>query len=123
MEKRGPRVLLLDDKAASRQALSVVLPPEGYTVYRVRNGNEALQRVQSIRPDLILLDLGLSDIDGKQVIGRLRERAIAPIIVMSVCHDESEKIGFLDLGAHDYVTKPFSVPELRVLPARLRKAV
>jgi two-component system KDP operon response regulator KdpE len=112
MEKRGPRVLLVDDEESSLQALSLVLPPAGYAVYPVRNGKEALRKVQSIRPDLILLDFGLSDIDGKQVIRRLRECAIAPIIVMSVCDEESEKIGSLDMGAHDYVTKPFSVPEL-----------
>ena len=112
MEKRGPRVLLVDDDESTRQTLGVVLPPAGYTVYPVRNGKEALQRVQSIRPDLILLDFGLSDIDGRQVIRRLREWAIAPIIVLSVCDQESEKISSLDMGAHDYVTKPFSVPEL-----------
>ena len=112
MEKRGPRVLLVDDEESSLQTLSVVLPPAGYTVYPVRNGKEALRRVQSIRPDLILLDFGLSDIDGKQVIKRLREWVIAPIIVMSASDEESEKISSLDMGAHDYVTKPFSVPEL-----------
>jgi two-component system, OmpR family, KDP operon response regulator KdpE len=112
MEKRGPRVLLVDNEESSLQALSLVLPPAGYAVYPVRNGKEALRKVQSIRPDLILLDFGLSDIDGKQVIRRLREWAIAPIIVMSVCDEESEKISSLDMGAHDYVTKPFSVPEL-----------
>ena len=89
-----------------------MLPLAGYAVYPIRNGKEALRKVQSIRPDLILLDFGLSDIDGKQVIRRLREWAIAPIIVMSACNEESEKISSLDMGAHDYVTKPFSVPEL-----------
>ena len=112
MEKRGPRVLLVDDDESTRQTLGLVLPPAGYTVYPVRNGKEALRKVQSIRPDVILLDFGLWDIDGKQVIRRLREWAIAPIIVMSVCDQESEKISSLDMGAHDYVTKPFSVPEL-----------
>ena len=112
MEKRGPRVLLVDDEESSLQTLSVVLPPAGYAVYPVRNGKEALQKVQSIRPDLILLDFGLSDVNGKQVIKRLREWAVAPIIVMSASDEESEKIGSLDMGAHDYVTKPFSVPEL-----------
>jgi two-component system KDP operon response regulator KdpE len=112
MEQRGPRVLLVDDEESNVQALSVVLPHAGYAVYPFRNGTEALRKVQSIRPDLILLDFGLSDLDGKQVIRHLREWAIAPIIVMSVCDEESEKISSLDMGAHDYVTKPFSVPEL-----------
>jgi two-component system, OmpR family, KDP operon response regulator KdpE len=113
METRGPRVLLVDDEESIQQTLSVVLPPAGYTVYPVRNGKEALWRVQSVRPDLILLDLGLPDMDGKEVIRHLREEwTIAPIIVISVRHEESEKIGSLDTGAHDYLTKPFTVPEL-----------
>jgi CheY-like chemotaxis protein len=105
MEKRGPRVLLVDEEESSLQTLSVVLSPAGYTVYPVRNGKEALRRVQSIRPDLILLDFGLSDANTKQVIKRLREWAIAPIIVMSISNEESEKVRSLDMGAHDYVTK------------------
>lgn len=89
MEKRGPRVLLVDEEESSLQTLSAMLPPAGYAVYAVRNGQEALQKVQSIRPDLILLDCGRSDVNGKQVIKRLREGAIAPIIVMSASDEES----------------------------------
>ena len=96
MERQGPRVLLVDDEQSIQQTLGVVLPAAGYTVYQVRNGKEALQRVQSVRPDLILLDLGLPDMDGKEVIRHLRERAITPIIVISVRHEESEKINSLD---------------------------
>jgi len=113
MEKRGARVLIIDDEQSIQQTLSVVLPPAGYTVYPVRNGKEALWKVQSVRPDLILLDLGLPDMDGKEVIRHLREEwTIAPIIVISVRNDESEKVNSLDTGAHDYLTKPFTVPEL-----------
>jgi two-component system, OmpR family, KDP operon response regulator KdpE len=113
MEKQGPRVLLVDDEQSIQQTLSVVLPPAGYTVYPIRNGKEALRKVQSVRPDLILLDLGLPDMDGKEVIRHLREeRTIAPIIVISVRNDESEKVSALDTGAHDYLTKPFTIPEL-----------
>jgi two-component system KDP operon response regulator KdpE len=113
MEKQGPRVLLVDDEESIQQTLGAVLPPAGYTVYQVRNGKEALRTVQTIRPDLILLDLGLPDMDGKEVIRHLREEwAIAPIIVISVRHEESEKVSSLDIGAHDYVTKPFTMPEL-----------
>ena len=113
MEKRGPRVLIVDDEQSIQQTLSVVLPPAGYSVYPVRNGKEALWKVQSVRPDLILLDLGLPDMDGKEVIRRLREEwTIAPIIVISVRNEESEKVSSLDIGAHDYLTKPFSMPEL-----------
>ena len=112
MEKHGPRVLLVDDEQSIQQTLGVVLPAAGYTVYQIRSGKEALQTVQSVRPDLILLDLGLPDMDGKEVIRHLRERAITPIIVISVRHEESEKVKSLDTGAHDYLTKPFTIPEL-----------
>jgi len=117
MEKQGPRVLIVDDEESIQQTLGAVLPPAGYTVYQVRNGKEALRTVQAIRPDLILLDLGLPDMDAKEVIRHLREWAIAPIIVISVRHEESEKVSSLDAGAHDYLTKPFTIPELL---ARLR---
>jgi two-component system KDP operon response regulator KdpE len=112
MEKQGPRVLLVDDEESIQQTLGAVLPTAGYTVYGVRNGKEALHSVQSVRPDLILLDLGLPDVDGKEVILHLRKWAIAPIIVISVRDEESEKVRSLDNGAHDYLTKPFTIPEL-----------
>jgi two-component system, OmpR family, KDP operon response regulator KdpE len=112
MEKQGPRILLVDDEEAIQRTLSTVLPPAGYTVYQIRDGKEALRKVQSIRPDLILLDLGLPDIDGKEVIRGLREQAVAPIIVISVRDNEIEKVTALDTGAHDYLTKPFTIPEL-----------
>ena len=113
METRGPRVLIVDDEQSIQQTLGVVLHPAGYTVYPIRNGKEALQKVRSVRPDLILLDLGLPDVDGKEVIRHLREEwTIAPIIVISVRNDESEKVSALDTGAHDYLTKPFTMPEL-----------
>jgi two-component system KDP operon response regulator KdpE len=120
MEKRGPRVLLVDDEESIQQTLGIVLPPAGYTVYPVRHGEEALRRVQLVRPDLILLDLGLPDMDGKEVIRHLREREITPIIVISVRDEESEKVISLDTGANDYVTKPFTVGELL---ARMRAAL
>ena len=112
MEKQGPRVLIVEDEESFQQTLSAVLPPAGYTVYQVRDGKEAVRRVLLVRPDLILLDLGLPDMEGKELIRRLRERAIAPIIVISVRDEESEKVSSLDTGAHDYVTKPFTMPEL-----------
>jgi two-component system KDP operon response regulator KdpE len=112
MDRQGPRVLLVDDEESIQQTLSAVLPLAGYTVYQVRDGKEAVRRAPLVRPDLILLDLGLPDMDGKEVIRHLREWAIAPIIVMSVRDDESEKVSSLDTGAHDYVTKPFTMPEL-----------
>ncbi len=116
----GPRVLLVDDHESIYPALNAVLPVAGYAVYQVPKGKEPLRSALSIRPDLILLHLGLPDMDGKEVIRHLRERPIAPIIVISVRCEESEKISSLDTGAHDYLTKPFSMPELL---ARMRAAL
>jgi CheY-like chemotaxis protein len=98
MEKRGRRVLVVDDEESIQQTLGVVLPSAGYTVYPVSNGEEALQRVRSVRPDLILLDLSLPDMDGKQVIRHLREGKATPTIGISVRHDESEKVSSVDTG-------------------------
>ena len=114
----GARVLLVDKQASTNQALSAALPMAGYAVYEARK--EALRSVLSIRPDLIILHLGLSDKNGREVIRDLRERPIAPIIVISARHEESEKVSFLDNGAHDYLTEPFSIPELL---ARMRAAL
>lgn len=120
MEIQGPRVLLVDGEGSIQQVLSAALPPAGYAVYEARNGNEALRRVQLVRPDLILLDLGLPDMDGKKVIRYLRAWASVPIIVISDRHEECEKVSSLDLGANDYVTRPFSTGELL---ARMRAAL
>jgi len=116
----GPRVLLVNDQASICRTLSAALPMAGYVVFRVRNGKEAQRSIPSVRPDLILLHLGLSDADGNEVIRHLRERPIAPIIVISMRHEESEKVSSLDHGAHDYLTQPFSMPELL---ARMRAAL
>lgn len=120
MEKQGPRILLVDDEEPVRQVLDVALRPAGYAMYQVGNGEEALRRFPLIRPDLVLLDLDLPDIDGKEIIRRLRERTFTPIIVISVRDEESEKICSLDTGADDYVTKPFGTGELL---ARIRAAL
>ncbi len=117
MEKQDLRVLVVEDEESIQQTLSAVLPSAGYRVYQVRSGKEALRKVRSVEPDLILLDLGLPDMDGKEAIRQLRKRPIAPIIVISVSDAESEKITCLDTGAHDYLTKPFTIPELM---ARMR---
>lgn len=119
-EKQGPRILLIDDEESIQQTLGAVLPVAGYTVYQAREGKEAVRRVPLVRPDLVLLDLGLPDMDGRDVIQQLRERSIAPIIVLSVRDEESEKVRCLDTGAHDYVTKPFTMPELL---ARMRASL
>jgi two-component system, OmpR family, KDP operon response regulator KdpE len=119
-EKQGPRILLIDDEESIQQTLGAVLPVAGYTVYQAREGKEGVRRVPLVRPDLVLLDLGLPDMDGRDVIQQLRERSIAPIIVISVRDEESEKVRCLDTGAHDYITKPFTMPELL---ARMRASL
>jgi two-component system KDP operon response regulator KdpE len=99
------------------EMLNGTLKSAGYNVYPAGTGEAGLRTFQSVRPDLILLDLHLPDMDGKQVLQRLRECTSAPIIVVSVQGGESEKIACLDKGADDYVTKPFAMGELL---ARLR---
>ncbi len=120
MEKQGPRILVVDDEESIQRILTVALPPAGYAVYPVRTGEEALRTVPLARPDLILLDLGLPDMDGKEIIQRLRGWTATPIIVISVRYEEFEKVSSLDIGADDYVTKPFTIAELL---ARIRAAL
>ncbi len=120
MEKEGPRILLVDDEKSMQDILGVTLQSAGYTLYPVFTGAEALRKVQLARPGLILLDLFLPDMDGKEVLRSLREWTTTPIVVMSVRHEESEKIACLDAGADDYLTKPFTMGELL---ARLRAAL
>jgi PleD family two-component response regulator len=85
------------------------LQPAGYSLYPVSTGEEALQRFKLARPEIILLDLFLPDMDGKEVLRRLRAWTSTPIVVMSVRNQESEKIACLDAGADDYLTKPFTM--------------
>ena len=119
-EKRGPRILLVGDDESMIEILSSALESAGYKVCPVGTGREALRTFQFSRPDLILLDLHLHDMDGRQVLRRLREWTDAPIIVVSVQLKESEKIACLDTGADDYITRPFMIGELL---ARLRAAL
>jgi len=118
--KDGLRVLLVGDDVSMVDVLSSALNSAGYRVYRVGTGEDALRRFQFARPDLILLDLHLPDMDGKEALQHLREGTNAPIIVLSDRQEESEKIACLDKGADDYVTKPFGMGELL---ARLRAAL
>ncbi|MEW5935355.1 MAG: response regulator [Bacillota bacterium] len=120
MRDEGPRVLVIDDEAPIRRLLNVALHAHGYEVTAVGLGQEGLAKAACWRPDLVVLDLGLPDIDGLEVIRRLREWSAVPIIVLSVRERESEKIAALDAGADDYVTKPFGLGELL---ARMRAAL
>ena len=118
MEQSGtPRVLVVDDEQAIRRFLRTSLTANGYEVFEAANGEQALAGVVSHRPDVIILDLGLPDIDGVEVTARLREWSQLPIIILSVREREPDKIAALDAGADDYLTKPFGVGELM---ARLR---
>jgi two-component system KDP operon response regulator KdpE len=120
MNEIGLRVLVVDDERAIRRYLHAALNAQGYTVYEANGGQEALNMVVADRPDLIILDLGLPDIDGVEVTRELREWTLIPIIVLSVREQESDKIAALDAGADDYLTKPFNSGELM---ARMRASL
>ncbi len=113
------RILVVDDEDSIRRFLRASLASHGYQVFEATTGEEALSAVVSCRPDVIILDLGLPDMDGIAVTRRLREWTRIPIIILSVRDRENDKIEALDAGADDYVTKPFGVGELL---ARLRTA-
>jgi two-component system, OmpR family, KDP operon response regulator KdpE len=117
---KGLRILVVDDERAIRRFLRTSLSTHNYMVYEASSGSEALTAVIAHRPDLLILDLGLPDLDGIEVIRQLREWTRLPIIVLSVRERESDKINALDAGADDYLTKPFGIGELM---ARLRVAV
>ena len=111
--------LIIDDEPAIRKLLRASMP-EGLSVVEAASGAEGLRHAATYNPAIILLDLGLPDVDGLTVIGRLREFCRAPIIILSAREQEGDKVAALDGGASDYVTKPFSVAELQ---ARMRVAL
>jgi two-component system KDP operon response regulator KdpE len=117
---RGARVLVVDDEHGIRKLLHASLSSYGYEVFLAASGEEALREVPISRPDVIILDLGLPDLDGVDVTHTLREWTEVPIVVLSVRDQEFDKIAALDAGADDYLTKPFSTGELE---ARLRVAL
>lgn len=120
MSETGPRVVIVDDEQAIRRFLRASLSANGYEVFEATTGQEALSMVAYQRADVVILDLGLPDLDGIEVTQRLREWTSIPIIILSVREREAEKIAALDAGADDYLTKPFGVGELL---ARLRVAL
>ncbi len=117
MVKEGIRVLVVDDERAIRRFLRAALNAHNYVVFEAADGQEAICSVIDNRPDLVILDLGLPDIEGIEVTRRLREWTSIPIIILSVREQEADKIGALDAGADDYLTKPFGIGELM---ARMR---
>lgn len=112
MTKSGLRVLVVDDELSIQRFLRVALNGQGFVVSEVGTGQEALQALTLERPDLLILDLGLPDMDGVEVTRRLREWSQMPVIILSVRDQELDKIAALDAGADDYLTKPFGVGEL-----------
>ena len=115
----GPRVLVIDDEPQIRRFLRISLEASGYEVHEVATGLEGISRAAQLRPDLIILDMGLPDIDGLEVLRRLREWTTTPTIILSVRDADDDKVAALDAGADDYLTKPFSLEELM---ARMRVA-
>ena len=114
------RVLVVDDEPQILRALRINLSVRGYDVVTVTNGNDALRAAADFRPEVVILDLGLPDMSGIEVLGGLRGWLSAPVIVLSARTDSSDKVQALDAGADDYVTKPFGMDELL---ARLRAAI
>ncbi|HSW61779.1 MAG TPA: response regulator [Dissulfurispiraceae bacterium] len=120
MEQSAGLVLLVDDEPQMRRFLRVTLQSQGYALIEAETGQEGLTQAATRNPDIILLDLGLPDIDGLDVVQRLREWSLIPIIVISAREQEQDKIRALDAGADDYLIKPFGAGELF---ARIRVAL
>lgn len=116
----GASVLVVDDEPQIQRVLRPSLTASGYEVREAATGREALAAISANSPDLVILDLGLPDMDGKEVLRKLRILTRTPVIVLSARDRESEKIAALDLGADDYVEKPFAMGELL---ARMRTAL
>ena len=106
------RILVIDDEPQIRKFLSISLRSQGYAVEEAASGGEGLERLATRGADLVVLDLGLPDVEGYEVLRQLREWSRVPVIVLSVRASETEKVRALDGGANDYVTKPFGIQEL-----------
>lgn len=115
-----PEILIIEDDKAVRNLISTTLEMDGYRYITADNGAQGILSAASQQPDIILLDLGLPDMDGTEVIRKVRSWSQLPIIVISARSEDRDKIEALDAGADDYLTKPFSVDELR---ARLRSTL
>ena len=120
MHEKKNTILIVDDEPQIHKMLGILLDVENFKIVESTSGKQAIRTAVSTKPDLILLDLGLPDMDGKDVITAIREWSQAPIIILSVRADDDEITKALDLGANDYVTKPFNV---EVLMARIRAAL
>ncbi|SMC32898.1 response regulator [Sporomusa malonica] len=117
MTGQGLRVLIIDDEPQIRKLLKVSLSAYGYALDEAATGHDGVSRAAVFKPDILIVDLGLPDMDGKAVIREIREWSQAPVIILTARDQEQEKIEALDAGADDYVTKPFGMGELM---ARMR---
>ena len=120
MSEPQPVVVLIEDEPQIRRLLRTVLPEQGFALHEADTGKQGLVEVAVRKADVVVLDLGLPDMDGVEVVRRLREWTQVPVIILSARAQEQDKIAALDAGADDYVTKPFGIGELL---ARLRVAL
>jgi two-component system, OmpR family, KDP operon response regulator KdpE len=120
MTTEGPKILLIEDEQEIRRFLRVSLVGQGYRLVESATGRDGVMQAATQQPDMIILDLGLPDIDGMEVIRQVREWSHMPIIILSARGQDNQKVDALDAGADDYLTKPFSVGEL---VARIRVAL
>ena len=109
---RSFSILVVDDEIQIQRFLRHALEAAGYIVIMAGNGNDALRIIEKEHPDLVILDLGLPGLDGQLVLGQLRQKSDVPVIILSARNDEVEKITSFDIGANDYVEKPFGIGEL-----------
>jgi two-component system KDP operon response regulator KdpE len=124
MHQKKNTILVIDDEAPIRKLLSITLEGKGYKVVDAESGSEGARLVASVKPELVLLDLGLPDMDGKDVIRTVREWSQVPIVVCSVRNEDNEIVQALEQGADDYVVKPFNPDVLLArIHANLRKSV
>jgi len=114
---QGARILIIDDESQIRKLLNVSLKAHGFIIEEAALGRDGINRAAFFKPDLLIVDLGLPDIDGKEIVREIRQWSNAPIIILTARDQEQEKIDALDAGADDYITKPFSMGELM---ARIR---
>ncbi|HWP96451.1 MAG TPA: response regulator [Syntrophomonadaceae bacterium] len=116
----GAKILVIDDEIEIRRLLKVGLTAHGYDVVEAANAQDGIYQAATVRPDILILDMGLPDLEGLEVVRQVREWSHIPIIILSVRGQDQDKVKALDLGADDYLTKPFSMSELM---ARIRVAL
>jgi len=116
----GAKILVIDDEIEIRRLLKVGLTAHGYNFLEAANGRDGIYQAAIARPDMVILDMGLPDLEGLAVVSQIREWSQIPIIILSVRGQDNDKVNALDLGADDYLTKPFSMSELM---ARIRVAL